>query len=380
MQGDFLNLLSQRASTEGFAVLGVASTKADAEIGAGLNAFLRAGYHGDMTWLEETRTRRASPQAMWQTARSAVVLGMNYAPGHNPLDALGAKAKGNISVYARGRDYHDIIKGKLKQLASLLTKESGVEVKVFVDTAPLMEKPLAAKAGLGWQGKHTNLVSRQFGSWLFIGVILTSTDLPLSAPEQDHCGSCRRCLDVCPTDAFPAPYQLDARRCISYLTIEYDGIIPHEFRAPLGNRIFGCDDCLAICPWNRFAQQASEAKLKAKQALTLPPLRDLLQLDEAEFRELTQATVIKRSGYKRFLRNVLIAAGNSGARDLVAQIKPHLQSEHSPVRASAIWACARLMDASEFTALATKAIARDQVLLAEWEAGISICATPANNK
>ena len=380
MQGDFLTLLNQRASAEGFAVLGVASAKADAEIGAGLEAFLQAGYHGDMTWLAETRSRRAAPKAMWQGARSAVVLGMNYAPAHNPLDALTATTRGNISVYARGRDYHGVVKGKLKQLASVLTKESNVEVKVFVDTAPLMEKPLAAKAGLGWQGKHTNLVSRQFGSWLFIGVILTSADLPLSAPEQDHCGSCRRCLDICPTDAFPAPYQLDARRCISYLTIEYDGIIPHEFREPLGNRIFGCDDCLAICPWNRFARQASEVKLAAKQALTLPPLRDLLQLNEAGFRQLTQATAIKRGGYKRFLRNVLIAAGNSGERDLVAQIKPHLKSEHRPVRASAIWACVRLMHAPEFTALATKADERDQAVLSEWEAGINICATPANNK
>ena len=380
MQGDFLHLLNQRATAEGFAVLGVASAKADAELGAGLAAFLQAGYHGDMTWLADTKSRRAAPQAMWQGARSAVVLGMNYAPAHNPLDALAATTKGNISVYARGRDYHDIIKGKLKQLASVLTKESGVEVKVFVDTAPLMEKPLAAKAGLGWQGKHTNLVSRQFGSWLFIGVILTSADLPLSAPEQDHCGSCRRCLDVCPTDAFPAPYQLDARRCISYLTIEYDGIIPHEFRVDIGNRIFGCDDCLAICPWNRFAQQASEVKLTAKDALTLPDLRDLLQLNAAGFRALTQGTSIKRSGYKRFLRNVLIAAGNSGAADLVAHIKPHLNSEHSAVRASAIWACARLMDAPEFTALASKADESDQAVLSEWEAGINICATPANNK
>ena len=380
MQTDFLTRLNQRASKEGFAVLGVASTKADAELAAGLAAFLRAGYHGDMTWLADTKSRRAAPQAMWQTARSAVVLGMNYAPAHNPLDALTAKAKGNISVYARGRDYHDIIKGKLKQLASILTKESGVEVKVFVDTAPLMEKPLAAKAGLGWQGKHTNLVSREFGSWLFIGVILTSADLPLSAPEHDHCGSCRRCLDVCPTNAFPAPYQLDARRCISYLTIEYDGIIPHEFRIDIGNRIFGCDDCLAVCPWNRFAQQASEAKLTAKDALTLPDLRDLLQLDEAGFRTLTQGTSIKRSGYKRFLRNVLIAAGNSGAGDLVAHIKPHLKSEHNAVRASAIWACARLMDTPEFTALASKAEESDQAVLSEWEAGINICATPANNK
>ena len=375
-------LLAKRAKEYGFAVLGVAGTGEDQTQTDRLDAFLAAGYHGDMAWLEHTRDRRIAPKAMWDQAKSAIVLGMNYAPDHDPMDNLKARSHGNISVYARGRDYHDIIKGKLKQLAATLSREAGVEVKVFVDTAPLMEKPLAAKAGLGWQGKHTNLVSREFGSWLFIGVILTTLELPLSDSSADHCGSCQKCLDICPTKAFPKPYQLDARRCISYLTIEYDGLIPLPMRPPMGNRIFGCDDCLAVCPWNRFAKEANEAKLAAREALSLPELDRLLRLDDRSFREMFTASPVKRTGYHRFMRNVLIAAGNSGDASFIEMIMPHLDAEDSVIRGTAIWALSQLLNRDDFLTLAEKGQKqeKDQAVLLEWETGISICIAPAKIK
>jgi epoxyqueuosine reductase len=295
-----------------------------------------------MDWIETTRERRADPRSLWRDVRSIVMLGMNYGPDRDPLEVLSRPDCGAISVYARHRDYHDVIKGRLKTVAQKFAAAAGGDVKVFVDTAPVMEKPLAEQAGLGWQGKHTNLVSREFGSWLFLGSIFTTALLEPDAAEPDHCGSCRACLDICPTHAFPAPYQLDARRCISYLTIEHKGPIPHDFRQQIGNRIYGCDDCLAVCPWNKFAETAREAKLRAREDLTAPRLADLLALDDAGFRALFSGSPIKRIGRERFLRNVLIAAGNSGDRSLAGRCEA-LAGDHSAlVRGAAVWAVGRL--------------------------------------
>lgn len=307
-----------------------------------LAAFLDAGHHATMAWMEETKERRANPRALWPDTRSIVMFGMNYAPQTDPRGALGKKSQGNISVYARNRDYHDVMKGRLKEIASQFAARSGEDVKVFVDTAPVMEKPLAEAAGLGWQGKHTNLVSRDFGSWLFLGSVFTTADLLVDGPETDHCGSCRACLDACPTDAFPAPYQIDARRCISYLTIEHKGTIPHEFRTAIGNRIYGCDDCLAACPWNKFAVTASEMKLKPRHDLEEPPLDFLLSLDDAAFRAFFSGSPVKRIGRERFIRNCLIAAGNSGDISLVNHVE-NLAGDPSPMLAEmADWALAQL--------------------------------------
>jgi epoxyqueuosine reductase len=300
-----------------------------------------------MGWMEAHADRRADPRQLWPEVGSIIMLGASYAPTDNPLDALDKHSHAAISVYAKGRDYHDVLKARLKLLASAFAAQTGSEVKVFVDTAPLMEKPLAAQAGLGWQGKHTNLVSREHGSWLFLGAILTSVVLPPDALEVDHCGSCRRCLDVCPTAAFPAPYQLDARRCIAYLTIEYRGHIAPEFRRPIGNRVFGCDDCLAVCPWNKFAQVSREAKFAASAATDNPPLADLLALEDAAFRLRFAGTPIKRTGRDRVVRNALIAAGNSGDVKLLPAVIT-LLSDHSPlVRAMAVWALHQLANAAE---------------------------------
>jgi len=307
-----------------------------------LEAFVEAGHHGQMTWMDTTLERRKTPTAMWSDAKSAVVVGMNYGPDHDPMDMLARKTEGNISVYARGKDYHDVLKKRLKQLARAFVDETGAEVKVFVDTAPLMEKPLAEKAGLGWQGKHTNLVSRDLGSWLFLGVMLTAAELEPDAPEVDHCGSCTACLDVCPTDAFPAPYILDARRCISYLTIEYKGAIPHEYRKAMGNRIYGCDDCLAVCPWNKFAETASESAFWARAELKGPSLKDLVALGDPAFREVFSGSPIKRIGRDRFVRNVLIAIGNSNDPSLRDSVKPLLQDEDPVIREAADWALQEL--------------------------------------
>ncbi len=295
-----------------------------------------------MAWMAETEARRGDPRMIWPDVRAVVMLGLNYGPETDPRAILAKADRGAISVYAQNRDYHDVIKGKLKLLAGRLAARSGAEVKVFVDTAPLMEKPLAAAAGIGWQGKHTNLVSRKFGSWLFLGAILTALPLKPDEPERDHCGSCRACLDACPTAAFPAPYQIDARRCISYLTIEHAGPIPPEFRAAMGNRIYGCDDCLAACPWNKFAQAGAEMKLKARADLAAPRLADLARLDDAAFRALFSGSPVKRIGRDRFLRNVLIAIGNSKDASLVPLVVERLGDPAAIVRGAAIWALGRL--------------------------------------
>jgi epoxyqueuosine reductase len=324
-----------------------------------------------MAWLAETRARRGDPRVLWPAVRSIIVLGMNYGPEADPLAVLAEKSAAAISVYARNRDYHDIVKGRLKMLASWLVGEAGpAAVKVFVDTAPVMEKPLAARAGLGWQGKHTNLVSRRFGSWLFLGSIFTSLEFEPDLPEADHCGACRACLDACPTRAFPAPYRLDARRCISYLTIEHKGHIAAEFRAAMGNRIYGCDDCLAVCPWNKFARLGREAKLRGRADLEAPALADLARLDEAGFRAHFAGSPIKRIGHARFLRNLLVAIGNSGDANLRPVVIEKLGHPSSLVRAMAVWAAGRLFDASECRALADRFRERecDAGVRAEWAA------------
>ena len=306
-----------------------------------LREFLAAGAHGDMGWMANAE-RRGEPRVLWPDVRSIVMLGINYGPDDDPLAILKERTRGAISVYARGDDYHDLIKSRLKQIGRWLIDRAGGDVKVFVDTAPVMEKPLAAAAGLGWQGKHTNLVSRQFGSWLFLGAIFTTLELPPDEPERDHCGQCRACLDICPTEAFPAPYRLDARRCISYLTIEHKGQIPRELRPLIGNRIYGCDDCLAVCPWNKFAVAGREVKLAARAVLRAPPLAELVRLDDAGFRTLFAKSAVKRVGRARFVRNVLIAIGNSGDGSLAAEAERLLDDESPLVRGAAIWALGRL--------------------------------------
>ncbi len=335
---------------------------------AHLAEFLAAGRHGEMGWMAETAQRRAHPTAMWGDAHSAVMLGMSYAPEEDPLAILAEPSRGAISVYARGDDYHDVIKSRLKALARWLQGRFGGKLKVFVDTAPLMEKPLAERAGLGWQGRHTNLVSREFGSWLFLGSILTTLDLAPDKPEAMHCGSCRACLDVCPTDAFPAPFQLDARRCISYLTIELKGPIPHEFREKLGNRIYGCDDCLAVCPWNKFAETAREQKLAAREALKAPTLAELARLDEPAFRALFAKSPVKRIGRDRFLRNVLYAIGNSGDAELAREARRLLDDLSPLVRGASVWALSRLLDEAAFAMLRSEREPRepDATVRDEW--------------
>lgn len=333
-----------------------------------LEVFVTEGRHGQMEWMETTLERRKAPTAMWAGAKSAVVVALNYGPGIDPMEMLTKQSLGNISVYARGKDYHDLLKRRLKQLARAFVAEAGAEVKVFVDTAPLMEKPLAAKAGMGWQGKHTNLVSRELGSWFFLGVMLTEAELVPDAPEADHCGSCRACLDICPTAAFPAPYQLDARRCISYLTIEHAGPIPREFRSAMGNRIYGCDDCLAVCPWNKFAAAASEAALHARAELKAPGLDELAALDDAAFRDVFSGSPVKRSGRNRFVRNVCVAIGNSADTRLVTSLLNLLDDAAPEVRGAAIWALSRL-DPDRFQT--EKSARRDREddpgVLAEWD-------------
>ncbi len=327
----------------GFDACRFAPADATPELAERLRAWLDMGAHGDMGWMAETADRRAAPKALWPDAKTVVMLGLNYGPSSAPLATLARPAAGAISVYARHRDYHDVVKGRLKQLAAFMLKRAGGgEVKVFVDTAPVMEKPLAQQAGLGWQGKHTNLVSRDFGSWLFLGAIFTTLDLPADAPERDHCGACRACLAACPTQAFIGPYRLDARRCISYLTIEHKGPIPREFRAAIGNRIYGCDDCLAVCPWNKFAQATREAKLSARVDLEAPPLAELARLDEAGLRAFFSGSPIKRIGRARFLRNVLIAIGNSGEPLLAGEAERLLNDPDPLIRGAAVWALARL--------------------------------------
>ncbi|MBN8872758.1 MAG: tRNA epoxyqueuosine(34) reductase QueG [Rhodospirillales bacterium] len=343
------DLIRDKALALGFDAVGFCTAELGPEARSRLADFLAAGQHGDMGWLGERTDQRAQPRALWPEARSVIALGLSYAPDTDPLATLGQPDRGNISVYARHRDYHDVVKGRLKHLAQFVVSRFGPAVKVFVDTAPVMEKPLAQRAGLGWQGKHTNLVSRGHGSWLFLGEIYTSLDLPPDPPHADRCGSCTRCQTACPTDAFPAPYRLDATRCISYLTIEHAGPIPHALRPKLGNRIYGCDDCLAVCPWNRFAQPTGEEKLRARADLTAPRLADLASLDDAGFRALFAGSPIKRIGRDRFVRNVLIAIGNTGDPAL-APVAARLAGDPDPVVAeAAAWARTRLSEATSHT-------------------------------
>jgi epoxyqueuosine reductase len=334
--------IAARAEALGFDAIGFTRANLPPERRRWLQDFLSAGHHGTMGWMAQRAAQRADPQMLWPEALSVISLGLSYAPETDALENLAKPQVGNISVYARNRDYHDIIKGRLKHLAQFIAAQ-GAGVKVFVDTAPVMEKPLAEQAGLGWQGKHTNLVSRRHGSWLFLGEIFTTLDIAPDAPEQDHCGSCHACLTICPTDAFPAPYRLDARRCISYLTIEHDGPIPEEFRAAMGNRIYGCDDCLAVCPWNKFAQAGREAKLLHREDLTAPLLAELAGLDDAAFRAKFSGSPIKRNGRDRFVRNVAIAIGNS-ADPALQPAAQALAADGNPVVAEAgAWAAARLL-------------------------------------
>jgi epoxyqueuosine reductase len=381
--------IAAEATALGFDVCRVAATA-----GLGweekLSAWLAAGHQAGMGWMRDRSDQRAAPSALWPEARSAIVLGMNYGPDSDPLATLARAEVGTISVYARGRDYHKVLKGKLKHLAQKIEARTGAKAKVFVDTAPLMEKPLAEAAGLGWQGKHTVLVSRELGNWLFLGCVFTTLELAPDAPAQDACGSCTRCLSACPTDAFPAPYLLDSRRCISYLTIEHEGHIDRELRPLMGNRIYGCDDCLAVCPWNKFAEAGREAKLRAREDLNAPPLAQLLALDDVGFRAMFSASPIKRTGRDRFMRNVLIAAGNAAPSTLsagceritegwmrapgqvallLAAVLPHLADPNPIIRAAAVWALSQL-DPARASAMKREARATegDADVAAEWDA------------
>ncbi len=365
--------IRDRALAEGFDAVGFAAARLDAAARAGLAAFIARGYHGDMGWLAGTETRRGDPAALWPEARTVVVLGVNYAPEDDPLALAGRPDCGIVSVYARGRDYHDTLKRRLRVLARWIEERWPGALKLFVDTAPVMEKPLAERAGLGWQGKHTNLVSRDFGSWLFLGEIYLSLELEPDPPVTDHCGSCRRCLDACPSAAFPAPHQLDARRCISYLTIEHKGMIPFELRPLIGNRIYGCDDCLAVCPWNKFARAAHEPDFLPREALTAPRLAALAALDDAAFRRLFAGSPVKRIGRDRFLRNVLIAIGNAtpGDAELAGAARRCLDDPSPLVHAAAVWACARLAPAAHAAERARRLDREhDPIVIAEWERAI----------
>ena len=382
---DLTSLFRDIAHAEGFDAVGFVSPDAIPKAASRLNEFISAGRHGDMDWMETHQTRREAPLNLWSEVKTVIMLGMNYGPDTNPLDALEFGDKGVISVYARGHDYHDIIKKKLKKLARRLVEEAGGAVKVFVDTAPIMEKPLAEAAGLGWQGKHTNLVSRSYGSWLFLGSIFTTSDLPKDASEIDHCGSCSSCLDVCPTEAFPAPYKLDARRCISYLTIEAKSQVPLEFRSKMGNHIYGCDDCLAVCPWNKYAAISREAKLQARAELTAPDLLELVDLDDTDFRALFRSSPVKRTGRDRFVRNVLIAIGNAAESANKSQklkflnaIENRLADTAPLVRGMAVWALGQYLSVEEMKPRAKEKLSEvlsesisgrelDETVRAEWE-------------
>ncbi len=371
--GDLRTSIRDRALALGFDAVGFARAELLPAAREGLAGFLAQGYHGDMGWLAEKAERRADPRALWPEARSVVVLGLNYGPVEDPFALKGAPDRGDVSVYARHRDYHDVIKKRLKALARWMAERHGAGVKVFVDTAPVMEKPLAEAAGIGWQGKHTNLVSREFGSWLFLGEVFTDLDLDAGPAESDHCGECRRCLDVCPTKAFPEPYRLDARRCISYLTIEHKGPIPRALRPLMGNRIFGCDDCLAVCPWNKFASVTTMSALAAREDLKAPMLAELAALDDAAFRERFSGSPVKRIGRGRFLRNVLIAIGNSGEPALLDMATAQLGDDDPLVRGTAVWAASRLAAPAALRALAKRhqhAEASSDVR-DEWQAALS---------
>lgn len=366
---NLVNALKERATAEGFVAFGIAQGTLAPSVGVRLQQWLAEGRHGDMLWMESRADERASPDALWPDVKSVIMLGMSYAPADDPMALADHPDRARVSVYARGRDYHDVVKGALKRLAGWLAHEAGVGVKVFVDTAPVMEKALAEAAGIGWQGKHSNVVSREHGSWLFLGAIYTTADLEPSQRGEDRCGSCRACQDICPTDAFPQPYRVDARRCISYLTIEHKGPIPHEFRSAIGNHIYGCDDCLAVCPWNKFAASAAANKAFLPRAeLVAPSISDLLTLDDAAFRAFFAGAPVKRTGRDRFIRNVLIAAGNSRKPGLVPAVAALLDDPAPVVRGAAIWALAQLDSNRAKTEMASRLICEaDQDVLAEWD-------------
>ncbi len=368
MAVDPRDIIRQQAEALGFDVCRFASASEPWSAGERLAHFVEAGRHGEMGWMETTLERRAHPTSMWGEAKTAIVLGLNYGPGHDPLPEMQDRSAGYISVYARGDDYHEVIKGRLKTLAGQVAARTGDEVKVFVDTAPLMEKPLAQRAGVGWQGKHTNLLSRTRGNWLFLGVILSAGTLEPDAPEAEHCGACTACLDACPTQAFPAPFQLDARRCLSYLTIEHAGPWPVEFRTAAGSRIYGCDDCLAVCPWNKFAVASHESRVQARDALVSPRLAELAALNDAAFRILFSKSPVKRIGRDRFIRNVLYAIGNSDDPALIDAAQALLDDPSPLVRGSAVWALSRLMDEAAFAGLrvARSAAEGDASVRTEW--------------
>jgi epoxyqueuosine reductase len=364
--------LTRAAREQGFDVIAVTRPDSIPLAAQRLAQFLADGAHGDMQWLQTTAPRRAAPSAMWPPVHSVIMLGLNYARPGDPLAILARRGRGAISVYAQSADYHEVMQPRLKLLARWLTAQAGGEARAFVDTAAVMEKPLAAAAGLGWQGKHTNLVSRELGSWLFLGAIFTTLDLPADAPSADHCGSCSACLDICPTRAFPAPYRLDARRCISYLTIEHKGPIARDLRAAMGNRIYGCDDCLAVCPWNKFAQASRDAKLALRGNLEAPRLLDLARLDDAAFRKMFAKTSVKRTGRDRFVRNVLIAIGNSGDPTLVAEAERLLADGSSLVRGAAVWALGRLdRDRLAHIAELHRQSEHDSLVQEEWAAALA---------
>jgi epoxyqueuosine reductase len=376
--------LREQARARGFDVCRITHPGAIPDAPERLGAWLASGAAGSMDWLAATQARRSDPRKLWPETASIIMLGVNYGPAGDPLSALARKSAGNISVYARNCDYHGLIKGRLKLLAAwLVTQAKGTAVKVFVDTAPVMEKPLAQAAGLGWAGKHSNLVSREFGSWLFLGSIFTDLPLAPDPPESDHCGTCQACLDICPTKAFPRPYVLDARRCISYLTIEHKGHIGREFRPLIGNRIFGCDDCLAVCPWNKFAAKARETKLQARSELCAPQIADLMRLDDAAFRVLFSASPVKRIGFERFMRNLLIAAGNSLDPSLAILVEEKLSSPSPVVRAMAVWALSQLHSKVRLAEIERRwrSTEPDEEVQAEWAAAtgktIAAAVTPA---
>ena len=368
-QSDLKPALKRQAQLEGFDQVGITKAELPNLNKDAFIEFLEFNWHGDMLWMEEKKRRRESPTELWPDAKSIIMLAMNYGPEQNPLPELEKTKNGVLSCYAKGKDYHDIVKKKLKNLARWFVAETGAEVKVFVDTAPVMEKPLAMQAGLGWQGKHTNMVSQELGSWTFLGAIFTTHELEVDEPETDHCGSCRKCLDICPTNAFPHAYRLNASKCISYLTIEHQGMIPLELRPKIGNRIYGCDDCLAICPWNKFAKTANETRFLAREEIDNPPLKELLKLDDQSFRAKFSGTPIKRTGRDRFIRNCLVAAGNSKDETLQAFIKPLLEDEHPLVRGTAVWALSQLLSKEAFTKLKQTEIVKekDPLVKSEWQ-------------
>ncbi len=369
--------LEERAKALGFDELRITEAALPERVRREYRQFVEADLAGEMGWLVREPERREDPRGLWPEARTAICLAMNYGPGGDPLDGLRDGERGYISVYARGRDYHEVMKGRMKQLAGWLHARSGAAVKVFVDTAPVLEKPLAQRAGLGWQGRHTNLVSRRFGSWLFLGEILTDLVLPPDPPEADRCGSCRRCIAACPTGAITGPYRLDPRRCISYLTIEHKGAIPAELRPMMGNRIYGCDDCLAVCPWNKFARRCREAKLEARPELEAPDLAMLATLEDAGFRRLFKGSPIKRIGRDRVLRNVLIAIGNSGDTRFLPVVRRRLADASPLVRGAAVWALSRLVDRPTVEKMSGESTETHPQVRAEWREALRRCATAA---